>query len=344
MQDMHALPALAFAESFGTAYANSAARPAPIEPASPAPCDRLVAIAGAYVEAIENWSCTVQDVIRLSTLAAELVGLVDRAPQVCLGMGPHLTLHSPSLRHGFTAAILGIHLGRAIQLDAVRQHTVAKAAMFMNLPSIDLQDDLTAPYAMPSDAQRITLARHPQLAADLLRDSPGADLCWIEAVEQHHESLDGTGYPAALRGDEICLEARILKIADVWCALVAPQRLLRNAKTPREAMHWLLSRSRQMFDPRLLEALRRVNGALPPGTLVRLANRETAIVVDTPQNTAPPRQVISFLGAHGRLFRDPVRRDTNRSHYAIREVTTLKSVTVKPDYWNRIWEFARPAQ
>lgn len=343
MQGMNALPALAFAESYVTAYANSVARPAPLAPASPAPCDRLAAIATSYVEVIEDWSCTVQDVIRLSTLAAELVGLVDRAPQVCLGMGPHLALHSPSLRHAFSAATLGIHIGRAIQLDAIRQHTVAKAALFMNLTSVELQDDLTAPYAIPSEAQRITLARHPQLAADLLRDSPGADLCWIEAVEQHHESLDGSGYPAALRGDEICLEARILKIADVWCALVAPQRFHRNPKTPREAMHWLLSRSRQMFDPRLLEALRRVNGAYPPGTLVRLANRETAIVVDTPQNAARPRQVISFLGAHGRLFREPVRRDTSRSHYAIRDVTTLKTVTIKPDYWNRIWALATPA-
>jgi len=336
--------ALAYAESYGTAFANSVARPAPLAPTSPAPGDRLAAIAHAHVEVIEGWSCTVQDVIRLSTLAAELVGLVERAPQVCLGMGSHIPLHSPALRHGFAAAILGIHLGRAIQLDALRQHTVAKAALFMNLPSLELQDDLTAPYAVPSDAQRITLARHPQLAADLLRDSPGTDLGWIEAVEQHHESLDGSGYPAALRGDEICLEARILKIADVWCALVAPLRFHRNPKTAREAMHWLLSRSRQVFDPQLLEALRRVNGAWPPGTLVRLANRETAIVVTAPHGMARPREVVSFLGAHGRLFRDPVRRDTRRSQYAIREVTTLKAVTIKPEYWNRIWEFARPVQ
>lgn len=336
-------PALAFAESFGSAYANSAARPQPLVPASSHPCDRLAAIAHAYVEVIESWSCTVQDVIRLSTVAAELVGLVDRAPQICLGMGSHVPLHSPSLRHGFSAAILGIHLGRAIQLDAVRQHTVAKAAMFMNLTSVELQDDLTAPYAVPTDAQRITLARHPQLAADLLRDSPGADLCWIEAVEQHHESLDGSGYPAALRGDEICPEARILKIADVWCALVAPQRFHRNPMTPREALHWLLSRSRQMFDPVLLEALRRINGSFPPGTLVRLANRETAIVVDAPHGAARPREVVSFLGAHGRLFRDPVRRDTRRAHFAIRDFTTLKSVTIKPDYWNRIWALSGTA-
>lgn len=335
--------ALAFAESFATAYANTVARPAPIAPERAAPCERLAAIATAYVEVIEHWACRVEDVIRFSTLAAELVGLVERAPAVCLGMAPHLPFASPSLRHAFAAAILGIHLGRAIRLDARRQHTIAKAALFMNLPSLDLQDDLVAPHATPSAAQRITLARHPQLAADLLRESPGADLAWIEAVLQHHEALDGSGYPAALAGDEICLEARILKIADVWYALVAPQRLLRSAKTPRAALHWLLSRSRQQFDARLIEALRRLTGLCPPGSVVRLANRETALVVDMPSGMALPRRVVAILGVHGRLLRDPVRRDTRRAHTAIRDFTTLRGIAIPPAYWRAIWTLAEAA-
>lgn len=331
---------LAFATNFGASYANSVARPAPIAAGRTAPYDHLAALAAAYVEVIEHWSCTVQDVIRFSTLAAELVGLVERAPAVCLGMAPHLSFASPSLRHAFSAAVLGIHLGRAIRLDARRQHTVAKAALFMNLPSLDLQDDLVAPHAVPSDAQRITLARHPRLAADLLRETPGADLAWIEAVEQHHEAIDGSGYPAALAGDEICLEARVLKIVDVWYALVTPQRFLRSAKTPRAALHWLLSRSRQQFDAHLLEVLRRVTGSYPPGTVVRLANRETALVVDMPHGMMLPRRVITILGIHGRPLRDPVQRDTRKAHFAIRDITTLKSFQIPTAFWCRLWAMA----
>lgn len=338
MSGMNALPALAIAQSVAPSFANTAARPQPLKAASSQPCDRLLAVAAGYVEVIEGWSCSVQDVIRLSTLATELIGLNDSAPQVCLGMAPHLAIHSPALRHAFFAAIVGIQTGRAIQLDAVRQLAVAKAAMTMNLSALELQDDLAAPQASPSEAQRITLLRHPLLAADLLLDSPGVDLRWIDAVEQHHEALDGSGYPHALRGDEICLEARILRIADVWCALVAPRRHNRSAKSPREAIHWLLARSRQMFDPRLLDALRRLSGNYPPGTLVRLASRETAIVVDAPRASAPPRQVVAFLGAHGRLYREPVRRDTGRAHYAIRSYATLPPIEIKPAYWNGIWQ------
>ena len=336
---MHA-SALAFLESFGHAFANSVARPAPVAPERAAPYDRLVALAKTYVEVIERWSCSVQDVIRFATLAAELVGLVERAPHVCLAMAPYLPIRSPSLRHAFAAAVLGIHLGRAIHLDVRRLLTVAKAALFMNLPSLDLQDDLVAPHAAPSPAQRITLMRHPQLAADLLRESPGADLCWIEAVEQHHECLDGSGYPAALAGDEICLEARILKIVDVWYALIAPQRMLRSAKTPRAALHWLLARQRQQFDARLLEALRRTLGVYPPGTAVRLANRETALVVGQASGMSLPRHVITILGTHGRLLREPVRRDTRRGSSAIREITTLDGIAPPPAFWRQLWILA----
>lgn len=312
-----------------------AARPA----AAPHDYDRLKAIADHYVEIVDNWACTRADVIRLSTLAADLVGLIDTAPRLCLGMGPHLPLGSPSQRHAFFVAIVGVRIGHGIGVDATRRLAVAKGALIMNLASFGLQDDLARPQASPSPAQRITLAYHPTLAADLLINSPGTDLRWIEAVEQHHESLDGSGYPNGLRGNAICLEARILKLADMWCALVAPRRA-REPKAPREALHWLLSRSRQCLDPLLLDTLRRLNGHYPPGTLVRLANRETAIVIDSPRAAAQPRQVISFLGGQRLLLRDPVRRDTSRSMYAIRGYATLPAIEIKPAYWNRIWDYS----
>lgn len=309
-------------------------------PAIP-PVERLQDIAGRYVDCIEAWSCTPQDVAALGTVAADLVRLALDAPAVCLGMGRHLPLSSASMRHAFFAAIVGLRIAQAIRLDPIRQLAVAKAALIMNLASFELQDDLAGPKAKPTPAQRIALARHPILVAGLLLDSPGADLRWIEAVAQHHEAMDGSGYPGALRGDEICLEARILKLADMWCALVAPHRS-RAAKSPRDALHWLLARSRQCLDPRLFDALRRETGHFPPGTLVRLANRETAFVAASPRGAAAPRQVISFIGPHGALYRDPVRRDTAaRAVYAVRGYADRPAQKIDPAYWNRIWELSR---
>lgn len=314
-----------------------AVRPRP--PSTSRPCENLQAVADDFVECIEAWACTAQDAARLGAVAADLVRLVDAAPEISFGMGRHLPLSSAAMRHAFFAAIVGLRVAQSIRLDPIRQLAVAKAALIMNLTSFDLQDDLAGPQTEPSVAQRIALARHPLLATALLLETPGADLRWIETVAQHHEAMDGSGYPSGLRGEQICLEARILKLADMWCALVAPHRS-RAAKSPREAIHWLLARNRQCLDPRLFDVLRRETGHFPPGTLVRLANRETALVADSPRGTAAPRQVIAFLGIHGSLYRDPVRRDTARAAYAVRGYADRAAPHIETAYWNRIWELS----
>jgi hypothetical protein len=316
---------------------SSSARPRFLSVARP--YEHLTAVADDYVECIEAWACTAGDTARLGAIAADLVRLVYAAPHLSFGMSRHLPFSSTAMRHAFFAAIVGLRVAQSIRLDPIRQLAVAKAALIMNLASFDLQDDLAGPRAEPSAAQRITLARHPLLATALLLETPGADLRWIEAVAQHHEAMDGSGYPGALQGEQICLEARILRLADMWCALVAPHRS-RAAKSPREALHWLLARSRQCLDPHLFDVLRRETGHFPPGTLVRLANRETALVADNPRGTAAPRQVIAFLGAHGSLYRDPVRRDTGRAAYAVRGHVDRLPQKIRQDYWGRIWELS----
>lgn len=300
------------------------------------PFDRLRAIADRYVEVIEGWSCAPEDVIRLSTLAADLIGLIGAAPQVCFGMASRVAVSSPAMRHAFNVAVVAVQLGRVAGLEPPRLLAVAKTALFMNIAAFHVQDDLATPWANPTLGQRITLARHPLLAAQLLTSTPGADLRWIEAVEQHHESMDGSGYPHALAGEEICLEARVVKIADLWCALVTP-RPHRTAKSPQEAMHCLLSRSRQRFDPALLEALRRLTGNYPPGTLVRLANREIALVTTWSRANAAPRRVVALFSAHNTLLRDPVLRETGKSAYAVRGYSFLPQAEIRPTHWNRVW-------
>jgi hypothetical protein len=308
----------------------------PAIPPTVHPFDRLRGIADRYVEVIEGWACNREDVLRLSTLAADLLGLVDAEPHVTLGMAGQVAMTSPAMRHAFNVAVVAIQLGRTVQLETPRLMALAKAALFMNITAFHLQDDLAVPLANPTLGQRISLSRHPQLAVQLLMSSPGADLRWIEAVEQHHECMDGSGYPHALLGEEICLEARIVKLADLWCSLISP-RPHRTPKSPQEAMHWLLSRSRQRLDPKLLEALRRLMGNYPPGTLVRLANREIALVTTWPRGNAAPRYVVALFSAHNVLLRDPVQRDTGKSAYAVRGYSFLPQAEVRSTHWNRVW-------
>jgi putative methionine-R-sulfoxide reductase with GAF domain len=103
-----------------------------------------------------------------------------------------------------------------------------------------------------TNKDRNSIEQHPVIGTEMLRHieySPDVN----DAVLYHHENYDGTGYPAGLSGDEIPLNARIIRIADTFRALVS-HRPYQKQYTPREAIEVVRHRSGTLFDPELVEA------------------------------------------------------------------------------------------
>ncbi|MDD5176065.1 MAG: HD domain-containing protein [Sterolibacterium sp.] len=269
-------------------------------------------------------------------LAERIVELVRSHPEFSLAMAGRMAPRSPALRHDFQVAVVAALVAQAMDISLAQQQTVVRTALAMNLSSCQLHDDLAKSQEALNVAQRINIARHPILAAELLSYSPGADLQWIEAVEQHHESMDGTGYPFGLLGKELCIEARVVKVADLWCALVS-SRPTRMGKSPQHAMQELQTRERMRVDMSVLAAMRRRLGNYPPGTLVRLSSHETAVVTGFTHGNAAPRHVIAILNAAGEVIAKPVVRDTGKTAYVIRGHTQLSQFQTRMPDWERVW-------
>lgn len=93
------------------------------------------------------------------------------------------------------------------------------------------------------------------VAADILRPIHGArDIA--EIVIAHHECPDGSGYPNGLHGEDIPIEARALRVADVFASLVEC-RPYKEAMAPSIALSFLLQGSGSKYDRESVEALRR---------------------------------------------------------------------------------------
>ena len=71
---------------------------------------------------------------------------------------------------------------------------------------------------------------------------------------QHHERLDGSGYPRGLRGDDILLDARIVAVADVFDAMTS-ERPYRDAGSAESALQLLVAGAGTHFDPAAVNAL-----------------------------------------------------------------------------------------
>ncbi|HSN70105.1 MAG TPA: HD domain-containing phosphohydrolase, partial [Steroidobacteraceae bacterium] len=118
--------------------------------------------------------------------------------------------------HARRVAALAAAIAREIGLEEVRVERLQTAALLHDLGMASVPAGIvTAPRKL--DAEEMALVRrHPHTSADLLA---GIDGAVATIVRQHHERLDGSGYPEGLSGEKIDLEARILAVADVVSAL-----------------------------------------------------------------------------------------------------------------------------
>jgi K+-sensing histidine kinase KdpD len=136
--------------------------------------------------------------------------------------------------HSERVAAISVRLGTAMSLDPGRLEVLRLAALVHDVGKIGVRDDVLLKADELTAEERSRVERHPMIAADILRPIHGAEEI-AEIVLCHHECPDGSGYPRRLAGDLIPAEARILRVADVFAALVEP-RSYKPAMSPHDAI------------------------------------------------------------------------------------------------------------
>jgi HD-GYP domain-containing protein (c-di-GMP phosphodiesterase class II) len=196
--------------------------------------------------------------------------------------------------------------------------SVLCAALTMNLAMRDLQNQLYAQHEPLTDAQKARVLSHPKDSADLLKARAVTDPAWLETVEQHHELIDGSGYPARIAGDRLALSAQVVGLADRYCAMVT-ERAYRPGTAPNVALREIFLTQGKGVDAILAAQMVKELGIYPPGTLVQLANGETAVVVKRTLNSGQPIVRAILNGAGLRLPALPKRR-TSHPSFAVQGV------------------------
>ena len=186
------------------------------------------------------------------------------------------------------------------------------------------------------DAQQNALIRvHPLRSAEILAAHGVDDLMWLEFVRQHHERIDGSGYPRALQGNAILPGARLLGIADSYSAMVTP-RPNRQGKIPKEALKSLYLQRACLYDEDILRVSVGALTTLPPGTIVRLANDELA-VVRTRSKKDTPTDLWALYDKNGMPIMNPKPRDASDPAHAITHVLRVEECRSAALVMKRLW-------
>jgi HD-GYP domain-containing protein (c-di-GMP phosphodiesterase class II) len=171
---------------------------------------------------------------------------------------------------------------------------IALAGLFHDIGNTKIDSSLlTKPgKLMPQELEEIR--RHTVYGYQLLKNVPAINEGVKLSTLQHHERLDGSGYPLGLTGDKIHPYARVLAVADIYHAMTSA-RVHRKAESAYLVLEQLYKESFGKLDPSLVQTFIHKVTALHNGILVRLSDNQIGEIVFTDRSN-PTRPMVNVNG------------------------------------------------
>jgi HD-GYP domain-containing protein (c-di-GMP phosphodiesterase class II) len=284
----------------------------------PALWERSIAQASASLLKLptEGLDAAVEDI------AQPLVALVERDPDLAIFqvLRQHGSTHTQyGVHHSIHSAIATFLAAHRLGWDRPSMQVAFKAALTMNVSTLELQGQLTAQSTALTPKQLDLIHTHPARSMQMLQGAGITDTVWLQGVLQHHETTNGNGYPAGPTA--ITPLAALLQRCDVYTAKLSP-REVREALTADVA-------ARKLFaaypgDP-MSAAVIKEFGLYPPGCFVKLASGEMGMVIKRGKSAHTP-QVSVLANAQGKAALEHPRRDTSQPGFGIVAVVGMNTM------------------
>jgi hypothetical protein len=252
---------------------------------------------------------------RLTEAAEDLCNLVESDLDVALFQTVRRDPAGDAAVHSFGVALICGAASRRLGMNRDEARCLVAAAMTMNIAMIELQRQLWSQSTPLTNQQREEIRLHPQRGRGWLEALGVSDADWLRAVEEHHESSDGTGYPKGIH--EPSALAQVIRHTDVYCAMLGSRayRAPLPANQAARRLYMLSDRGQDSLPALIIEEV----GIFPPGNYVRLANGETGIVLHRGETANTPK-VVALTDGHGEPVPDQPLRDTAIARYSIAEL------------------------
>lgn len=220
----------------------------------------------------------VLDVDSARSLAQKIGDAVHDSDPEELNLVQYLPAENYWDAHAINSALLAGRLAKTVGMDRAAVGELILACLIHDLSLVLLPASITGNLGRLSGEEKKVLHVHPRLEAEILRNQGGVSAVTTQAVGQHHELWNGSGYPRGLKGDQISPSARVISLVDTYTALIS-ERPFRQQLMPHEAIEYIMGYAGELFEMNLAERFARAIPTYFVGIMVRLSNKQKGVVV-----------------------------------------------------------------
>ncbi|MED1662966.1 HD-GYP domain-containing protein [Brevibacillus laterosporus] len=195
--------------------------------------------------------------------------------------------------HSFNVMIYSVLVGLRMGLNKEQLTDVGLGALLHDVGKLMIPTQIMNKPEKLTDEEYDLMKSHASKGFALLQQMPAIPEVVAQCAYQHHERMDGKGYPRNLQETDIHLFAKIIGVCDVFEALTS-QRVYRKPMLPHDAMEFLFAGSGTQFCQKVLQAFRNSIYLYPVGMLVTLSSGYSGVIVKNNPGM-PSRPIVRIL-------------------------------------------------
>ncbi len=252
------------------------------------------------------------DIEPLAEIADEMVETMFSHGDAMLCLARIRAKDAYLMEHSMNVAILLANFGRYLGMDRPVLKELTMGGLLHDVGKVMTPDEVLHKPGRLTDAEFDIMREHAMHSRLILRATEGITEIMVEVAANHHERLDGTGYPRKLTAEDLSIHSRMSSIVDVYDALTA-DRVYKDGMACTQAFRILLEGAGTQFDAELDSKFIKCMSVYPPGTLVKLSNQRLAIVIQRNRKEPLKPLVKVFYHAGRRHYEDVKLLDLSKS-------------------------------
>jgi putative nucleotidyltransferase with HDIG domain len=218
------------------------------------------------------------DIVATKQVVGALAESVLRNPDALLCLMQLKNKHEFTAEHSLRVSVLALTLGRHLGLDSPELQNLGTGALLHDIGKMKLPLDLLQQSGKLAPHDVEILQHHVPLGVALLRRQPGIPQAAVEAVREHHERYNGSGYPAGLKGNAIGQLGQIVGIVDYYDTMTSDW-VDHSALSGYMAIRKIYELRDEQFHHTLVNQFIQCMGIYPIGSLVEFNTGEVGVVV-----------------------------------------------------------------